>query len=166
MNNIGVNCNTLQHNATHCNTLQYSVDESNTVVNNIGVNRQPAILPLCLYNASVLFNAIEVNYPLHLSPIQLFPLALSMEQVHTAIVKVSLMCYMTYLYMCLIHVLHDLFNIYHVTFICNASKSTAHCTSLRIYCTPTICVIFICDMVHDPFIYVMSHLYMSCHIYM
>ena len=60
-----------------------SVDKSNTIVNNIGVNRRPSDPPLCLYNSSVLFNAIEVNYPLQLSPISLFPLALSMEQVQT-----------------------------------------------------------------------------------
>ena len=90
----------------------------------------------------------------------------------------SHLCVTWLIYICLIHVLHDLFiyvshscftwliYIYHVTFICKISKWTTHCTPLRIYDTPTICVSFMCDMVHDPFIEVMSHLYMSCHIYM
>jgi len=75
------------------------------------------------------------------------------------------MFYMTCLYMCLIHVLHDLF-IYIMSHLYVTYPSELPTARHFEYMTRQPYVSFMCDMVHDPFIEVMSHLYWSCHIYM
>lgn len=60
-----------------------------TVYTNLGSNSESARVYQCLYNESSFFEAIEVNYPSLLSPIQLVPRALSASQVQEQFLRVS-----------------------------------------------------------------------------
>ena len=60
-----------------------------TVYTNLAINRERARVYQCLYNVSSYFDAIEVNYPVLMSPIHLIPRALSALQIQEQFLRVS-----------------------------------------------------------------------------
>jgi hypothetical protein len=51
------------------------------LLQNAGAKKQETREPMCLFNEETIFSALEVNYPMYISPIQLYPEALSVENV-------------------------------------------------------------------------------------
>jgi hypothetical protein len=55
-------------------------NNGNTLIQNIKVKGQETTESFCLFNEDRIFSALEVNYPMYISPIQLYPEALRIEQ--------------------------------------------------------------------------------------
>jgi len=50
------------------------------VLADVGVQHREAKVPMCFFDARSMFSAMEINYPLYMSPIELYPEALCIEQ--------------------------------------------------------------------------------------
>jgi hypothetical protein len=53
----------------------------NILLQNTGAKKQETREPMCLFNEETIFSALEVNYPMYISPIQLYPEAFAVEHV-------------------------------------------------------------------------------------
>lgn len=53
----------------------------NILLQGASAKKQESREPVCLFNEETIFSALEVNYPMYISPIQLYPEALAVEHV-------------------------------------------------------------------------------------
>ena len=56
---------------TKNNSALPGAEQITTTFTNLGMNREVAVFPVCLYNQDAFFSSLEINYPILISPIMM-----------------------------------------------------------------------------------------------